>query len=374
MAQHLHRLAVRACTARVACRGCRSLAFSSSAVRARPEALPFTEKVRRKIWGTDQPPGQADPYGSQSKFERRGRARQSEGEEAVGLESQEHLDPVVKASPEASYEPALNWKGLESVGGDVEESGPQYEGFMTQARLASPQERTAALHRAVVEVFTLKEAGRELSEVSDIPPTEDLTEHVHLALSADGAVEMVYRDEESRERLIQSAAVVPAPAVDDAEMEEAAQPETTALPEETHGARPAPEQIADPLSDFTARTIDLDQAISSWGTAWHSVPLAELATKFAILKRVSQLTGHRIPDPAITRVSTVADLLATLTAPSKAKKLAQALTTDARLQALPNVAVFARRVTPIDLEKKVGRWKVIERELRARGLPVTGRA
>lgn len=39
---------------------------------------------------------------------------------------------------------------------------------------------------------------------------------------------------------------------------------------------------------------------------------------------------------------------------------------------LPNVKVYGRRVTPIDKEVFVGRWKIIEEELRRRGLPVTG--
>lgn len=34
--------------------------------------------------------------------------------------------------------------------------------------------------------------------------------------------------------------------------------------------------------------------------------------------------------------------------------------------------VLSRRETPVDKEKEVGRWKVIERELKARGLPVLG--
>jgi len=38
----------------------------------------------------------------------------------------------------------------------------------------------------------------------------------------------------------------------------------------------------------------------------------------------------------------------------------------------PNVMVLTRRETPVDKEKEVGRWKVIERELQARGLPVLG--
>jgi hypothetical protein len=39
---------------------------------------------------------------------------------------------------------------------------------------------------------------------------------------------------------------------------------------------------------------------------------------------------------------------------------------------LPNVVLRERRWTPIDREKEVGRWKVIVRELKERGLPVTG--
>ena len=43
------------------------------------------------------------------------------------------------------------------------------------------------------------------------------------------------------------------------------------------------------------------------------------------------------------------------------------------LASLPNVRILPRRETPIDKEKRVGRWKVIEEELRDRGLPVLGR-
>jgi len=57
----------------------------------------------------------------------------------------------------------------------------------------------------------------------------------------------------------------------------------------------------------------------------------------------------------------------------KPKKLAEELLTKP-VASMPNVEIFDRRYTPIDKEKEVGRWKVIERELRKRDLPVTGRA
>jgi hypothetical protein len=61
-----------------------------------------------------------------------------------------------------------------------------------------------------------------------------------------------------------------------------------------------------------------------------------------------------------------------LTITKRGKKLAEVLEDQKALFALPNVTVHSRRVTPIDREVSVGRWKVIEEELRKRDLPVTG--
>ena len=53
------------------------------------------------------------------------------------------------------------------------------------------------------------------------------------------------------------------------------------------------------------------------------------------------------------------------------KKLADILLQRPDLAALPNIEIFDRRHTPIDKEKEVGRWKIIEQELNRKGLPVT---
>lgn len=87
-----------------------------------------------------------------------------------------------------------------------------------------------------------------------------------------------------------------------------------------------------------------------------------------------QLTGTRIPDPIIATIHDVHSLYAYLLQPPKPKKLAQTLLLDERITSLPNVKVYPRRVTPIDKDHAVGRWKVIETELVKRGLPVVGRA
>ncbi|KAJ4516483.1 hypothetical protein HRR83_001817 [Exophiala dermatitidis] len=136
---------------------------------------------------------------------------------------------------------------------------------------------------------------------------------------------------------------------------------------------------------------------------------------FEILKRFSQLSGFRVPDPTLNAVlrgnKTALDFVELLTQTSKPKpktvsealiaKQRQALlgldgqastptAIDAAKEASaarknnknsksqvsqplgPNVMVLSRRETPVDKEKELGRWKVIERELRARGLPVLG--
>lgn len=85
-----------------------------------------------------------------------------------------------------------------------------------------------------------------------------------------------------------------------------------------------------------------------------------------------QLTGVRIPDPAVEGIKNGKGLLGFLVKKPKPKKLAESLMTDETLNGLPNVKMMDRRYTPIDKEKEVGRWKVIEAELISKGLPVTG--
>lgn len=95
-------------------------------------------------------------------------------------------------------------------------------------------------------------------------------------------------------------------------------------------------------------------------------------TNLQLLKRVMQLTGIRIPDPAIEDIKSIKNLLGLLVKKPKPKKLVDSLLIDGALTSLPNVKIMDRRYTPIDKEKEVGRWKVIEKELIKKGLPVTG--
>ena len=66
--------------------------------------IPFTEKLRRRIWGSETPPGQEDPYKSIK-------------------DQTEQVDPLpVTAEGQATaaqldYVPATTWEGLDQIGG-----------------------------------------------------------------------------------------------------------------------------------------------------------------------------------------------------------------------------------------------------------------
>lgn len=91
-----------------------------------------------------------------------------------------------------------------------------------------------------------------------------------------------------------------------------------------------------------------------------------------ITKYMIRETGVRLPDVVLYNAKTLHDLRAAYLKKPEPKKLAQSLSMAEQLQALANVKIAPRRVTPIDKEKAVGRWKLIEEELVERGLPVTG--
>ena len=57
----------------------------------------------------------------------------------------------------------------------------------------------------------------------------------------------------------------------------------------------------------------------------------------------------------------------------KPKSIAETLLMKENLAHLPNLKIMGRRETPVDKEKEIGRWKVIEAELEERGLPVLGK-
>ncbi|KAL8367113.1 hypothetical protein RB595_000432 [Gaeumannomyces hyphopodioides] len=148
-------------------------------------------------------------------------------------------------------------------------------------------------------------------------------------------------------------------------------------------ARLATESAAHLVADLAADAedagpdaLDAGEAaalVETWDPSWKTMSLDDVALKFAIAKRVQQLSGHILVDSKLNGVRTVNDLVKVLVTPPRPKKLAEEIESRGELAKLPNVTVYNRRVTPIDKDKMVGRWKVVAQELEKRDLPVTGK-
>ncbi|KKF94087.1 Ribosomal subunit 39S [Ceratocystis platani] len=114
------------------------------------------------------------------------------------------------------------------------------------------------------------------------------------------------------------------------------------------------------------------EMVKTFDSTWQQISLADPVLKFAISKRIYQLTGYLISDSRLHLSYTVGQLLNYLITPPKAKTVNEQIRSSETLKSLPNVRVFSRRITPIDRQIMDGSWKKIEEELRKRKLPIVG--
>ncbi|CAH0014721.1 unnamed protein product [Clonostachys rhizophaga] len=127
-------------------------------------------------------------------------------------------------------------------------------------------------------------------------------------------------------------------------------------------------------SEEGSPSITLEEAAEitkKWDAKWKEIKVND-EIKFAIRKRIYQLTGNLIPDSKLGAARNVRDVLTTLFQQRKPSSLADELLAKPEVTKLPNVRVHSRKVGPIDKEIEIGRWKIIEEELKKRDLPVTG--
>ncbi|KAF7549414.1 hypothetical protein G7046_g8360 [Stylonectria norvegica] len=129
-------------------------------------------------------------------------------------------------------------------------------------------------------------------------------------------------------------------------------------------------------SELAAERISVEEArelVKAWDASWKDLALND-TLKFAISKRLYQLTGHLIPDAKLGATRTVKHILTLTAKPPKQEKLADILSSRSDFGELANVKVHSKKIGPIDKEISVGRWKVIAEELTKRGLPLMGTA
>ncbi|KAM3452580.1 hypothetical protein BB8028_0007g00960 [Beauveria bassiana] len=113
------------------------------------------------------------------------------------------------------------------------------------------------------------------------------------------------------------------------------------------------------------------EMIKTWDSSWKDIAVND-QMKFALRKRLYQLTGNMIPDAKLGAATTVGHLITLTAKQPKPQRLAEILQKTEELQRLANVKLHDRRVSSIDREVAVGRWKLIEAELAKRDLPITG--
>ncbi|MCJ1310779.1 hypothetical protein MMC25_004446 [Agyrium rufum] len=368
----------RRCLHRASASSTRSKQFSTSVIRPDYEpkskgSLPLTERLRRRVWGTDKPPGQADPYSCNQRNEEVDpeiaalkKLEQTRAADLATLRQTESSEyaPKQENAVDKEYVPATTWDGLQSIGGQAwkdEQFDRQntFRGFLSMDKVHDQADLEKAIRRALVEIFAFQEAGRPLSDISyrSISTFEDSEfDAASFTNGVDNGSTLQLKD---RGRQVILGYMSRSPTAKESEDSTEAMAEAAAADNLTSSEVQEPfaeEGLASPLNDET----------------WKAVQLTSLPLRFAVVKRVMQLTGRRIPDPIITKIATAEDILEHLVTKPKPKKLAEALAVHEALTQLPNVQIKDRRFTPIDREKEVGRWKVIERELEKRGLPVTG--
>ena len=263
---------------------------------------------------------------------------------------------------DSSYVPATVADGLESVGGlenwwekkDHWKGG--FVGFRPKRKIVEPLVLEAAVRRAVAEAFALRQAGRD-DDLVAVWPEGDLRQmrrslELGITVTEDGQVSLNGDIAGLLEGLSWKDG-----------LQEPAEGSAT-------GGSSAPGEAA---KKTVLSTEEVSEHKESWDASWRSVALDDTRVKFAVTKRIFQLTGQLVPDHKLPEVTNVNTLLRVLQKPPKPQTLTEEiLKRRQELVQLPNVTFSAKRVTRGDKEKAVGRFKLIEEELRKRDLPLEG--
>ncbi|OAA50619.1 Ribosomal protein L50, mitochondria [Metarhizium rileyi] len=319
-----------------------------------------TEWVRGKLW-KDEAPGSEDPYTQRAEPEDpsnlpeealRFQHRPDKTPRPV-LESRLTLPPKRTEavsekevnSSDPTYVPATEAEGLEEIGalntwwdqdGHWGEES-EFRGFGSPEKIVDKDVVEVYLRQAVVEALALRETGafpEWATKKWREGPRSELDQVLAVDVQVQGSQPLLKGD---------VSAIVQNLTAEDNEMK------TTEkiFPEEAR------------------------EMVKTWDASWKNIVLDD-QLKFALRKRLYQLTGTLIADSKLGAACTVKHVLTLAVKKPQAKKLAELLETRSDIQNLGNVKVHSRKIGPIEKETALGRWKVIEEELTKRGLPITG--
>ncbi|RJE27358.1 Ribosomal subunit 39S [Aspergillus sclerotialis] len=312
----------------------------------------FSERVRRRLWGTDNPPGLKDPYGGQGVLERRwsGRQQPEEAEEA---------DHDVDIAPPEDYVEAKTWDGLQRIGhlGKWSDLPPRkedtYKPFLPERKFSKSSKVAPAAHQAAVEISMMRMLKKPLTNICDVtdhdPAILEMIMACRIQPSDSWKSTIKFPDQRTKEALIY--------------VFDQLGPQA-----KKQKAKEANEENAEVESEIDGKLKQEYNTTRKGGS--QALALKNPLIKFAFLKRFSQLTGQRLSDSLISSATRVKHLVEYLDKKGEQapKKLAVTLAESSTLQKLPNVKIFKERQTPAHKDREVGRWKLIDAELRERGL------
>lgn len=253
-----------------------------------------------------------------------------------------------------NYAPALTANGLKTVGGladwwshrDHWDPSGDFAGFRPRQKVAEPALLEAAVRQAVIEAFALREVGREdelVTAWSTAFSKADIQGLLasHVKGAEDGGVTLGGDAKAMIEGLLWR---------DHMDVDQ------------------QPVSLPDALSSEEAAALS-----QTWDPSWKLISLADTRIRFAVTKRVFQLTGQLVPDHELPSITTVRSLLRVLKKPPKPATLTEEIQDHhPDLLALPNVSVATKRITRGDKEKALGRFKVTQAEFKKRALPLSG--
>ncbi|KAK6429578.1 hypothetical protein LTR95_014274 [Oleoguttula sp. CCFEE 5521] len=398
--QQALRSAVQPAASGYVCLACRAQSQRQFSVtrRSREEQLPFFKRLTKSIFGDEK---------SREASKKREDATRKRAEETVATGSvayEQWVDgkgrewqraAVVDPSINKNYKQSSDWAGLELIGGEQwvrerRDGGEQYIGFNPRRKTELTNEEWKNLLRhVIVEVMVAKQASLDLDTLT--ADREVDLDHWARTVGVtfeqkDGKLSMNFVKPGDRDLIVQILGLGVPTIVESEEATRAVDEAgevvgfaTDDIAVSLGDKQPAAQDVADMAAlDAQAKQrmhdIRIATQVTSGGSK-HDLPayaFTDPDIKLTIMKRVFQLTSHRLPDAVVSTASTPIDLYhAYITKPAP-KKLAQTKELNKVKVSVPNVTVYSKRRTPIDKEKEVGRWKVIEEELLRRNLPVTG--
>ncbi|EED21669.1 conserved hypothetical protein [Talaromyces stipitatus ATCC 10500] len=363
---------------------------------------PFTDKLRRRIWGTDNPPGLEDPYGGEGVIAKEWAKRKAQymgkdaqqkqkGEEqnAVELPRADEIEPEEDESLLPDFTPATTahdlprmghlsqWNDFPPTEGDV------YRPFISRQKALTSAHFRSAAQSVAIELSLLHELKKPLSLACDVPRHDEMIWEMiqkcqinksSSTTSLDAILK--FPNKEIKDTLLfvfNQLGEIPE-AQPEATVEATEQPETEELKTE---AAVKEEIEAEEVAEVEEPQ-EIDDAVYSYALKAKTAPehegylkfsLSDPDVKFAFFKRYSQITGHHMQDICAYKAKTIQDVIDHVEKIyCRPKKLATELQMLKKELDIPNLHIHSKRYTKAVQDREVGRAKLVEAALRERGL------